>query len=216
MTGRPGIDQLLEDAPLVPDDVLAPADPEAPLPVLHQGERRSLGQERGRLAVEDREGGSVEADEPLVGPEPEIAVPRPDDRRHRVLRQPVLGLPDVDLVLAEGPLGIECRRGRRLEERRDGESQEEGSGNPPYSARRAGPLAAVVARLPRPSQAAWPSPPLPWITRSGRPDPGRAILETGRGLVDQKATSGSSGSTREGWPPLTASWPACCWVESLS
>jgi hypothetical protein len=72
---------------------------------------------RARQVAVDDEAVAVEADQPLLGAEPEEAVAILGDRGHRVLRQAVVGAPARDLprVLAAGRLG----RHRRSEDQRD-------------------------------------------------------------------------------------------------
>jgi hypothetical protein len=48
--------------------------------------------------VEDGEPHPVEADQPIVSGQPEIAIPGLQDRQHRVLRQAVVGGPHVEPV----------------------------------------------------------------------------------------------------------------------
>jgi peroxiredoxin/uncharacterized protein YndB with AHSA1/START domain len=68
----------------------------------------AVAEERGRVpGVERSEAHAVEAADSAVGPQPEVAVARLQDRGHRVLRQVVGGGPGVDVVLGERLGGIE-------------------------------------------------------------------------------------------------------------
>ncbi len=121
-----------EDTPARADDTPAErTDPERPETVL-QDRPRAVAPEGGRVPrVVDDEGDPVESDEPLVGPEPEVAVPGLQDRVDAVLREPVL--PGVEPVLRERRRGIERERALGGEEqgrREDATGEEPPQGHP--------------------------------------------------------------------------------------
>ena len=101
------------------------AHPEPSLVVLAQGQDRVLGQLRRVALVEDRKADAVETNQAFLGSEPEIAVARLADGLDGVLRQPLLGLPDVLYVLGQSLGGIEAEDRRSPEQH-----QRSGDGSP--------------------------------------------------------------------------------------
>ncbi len=91
----------------------ARADPEGARPVLVEGLHVRVLEGRGILLVEDHEAHAVEADEALLGAEPEVTVARLDDGANRVLRKALLGRPDAVPVLRRGEPGVEGKDRRR-------------------------------------------------------------------------------------------------------
>lgn len=97
----------LERAIPVTDQPAARADPQRAGAVFGERGHRVLP-ERGRVAAaEHGEGDAVEAGEPFLGADPEVAVPRLADRGDDLLRQPLVQLPAIVDELRDG----ERRRG---------------------------------------------------------------------------------------------------------
>ncbi|MGZ5452887.1 MAG: hypothetical protein ACXW2R_01575 [Candidatus Aminicenantales bacterium] len=63
----------------------------------------------GVPAIEDGETHAIEAGQPFLGRQPEIAVQALDHGADRVLRQAGIGLPDVMGVLGDSFLGIQSK-----------------------------------------------------------------------------------------------------------
>ena len=120
-----------EDAPARADDASAERpDPERPEAILEERPGAVALQGRRVPRVVDDEGDAVETDEPFVRPEPEVALPRLEDRVDAVLRKPVL--PGVEAVLRERRRGVEGGRAARDKELRDeGAEREEPAGRHP-------------------------------------------------------------------------------------
>ena len=101
------------------DPAAVRARPEAPVGPLGQADDRVVLQLRRVAPVPGREARPVEPDEPLLRPQPEVAVPSAEDHLHGVLRKPLCLLPDVQAVLRQplprfegqpGPAGDEPER----------------------------------------------------------------------------------------------------------
>jgi len=73
--------------------------------------------------VVDREPRAIEAHHAFLCPDPEIAVPRLGDGLNAVLREPLLGLPDIADILRDRLAGVEgqawrCQEGGKQKGRR--------------------------------------------------------------------------------------------------
>jgi hypothetical protein len=88
----------------------ARADPQTSLRIGVQFGDDPRAQLRRVAAIENREAHAVEAHEPFVRRQPQIAIRRAGETFDRVLRQTLLDLPVVEDVLADSQVGIECVR----------------------------------------------------------------------------------------------------------
>jgi hypothetical protein len=136
-----------EHAALEPGQAAAVrADPESALAVRQQREDALAHERRGVPLVEHAEADAVEADEPLVGSEPQVAVPGLGDGVDGVLREAVVAPPDVAGELGQAPLRFEGQRASAARQRQDGEQQgREQRGRPLRAAREGGSCGALVA-----------------------------------------------------------------------
>ncbi|ANH69107.1 hypothetical protein ABE85_18820 [Mitsuaria sp. 7] len=90
-----------EAAVLVDGHAAGMPDPQPAAPVLEQREHRLRGHVRRLRGVEAHESSAVESGESAARAYPQTAVARLEQRLDGVERQPLFGLPEVDLVLAD-------------------------------------------------------------------------------------------------------------------
>ena len=94
-------------------------DPERTETIFEQRGDVVVAERSGVGSGEDLEAHSIEADEPLLGAEPQIPVARLQDGLDGILREPLIGLPHVVHVLGQCFVGIESERRRRPREELD-------------------------------------------------------------------------------------------------
>ena len=114
-----------EDAVHVAENAAAVRpDPQGSVPALEEAQDRLTLHRRSRLLVENGETHAVEAREPLLGADPEIAVPRLPGRPGPVFGETFVRTPGLDSVLGDRLLRVERERFPPAEDERREERSE--------------------------------------------------------------------------------------------
>src|SRR6185436_346009 len=106
-----GVGDRADLAAAQPVEAFPGADQQAAVGLLQQRADLRVVQLGMAAAVDDMEGEAVEAGEPLLGADPQIAVARLQDLLHRALRQTLLETPEIVAVAVDRPAGIEGQQG---------------------------------------------------------------------------------------------------------
>ena len=121
----------VNDAVLEPGQAAAVrADPERAETIFEQRGHVVVAERFGVGSIEDLEVLAVEADEPFLGAEPQIAIARLQDGLDGILRQPLIGLPRVVHVLGQRFVGIESDGRRCPRENQDHGTRANGDDSP--------------------------------------------------------------------------------------
>ncbi len=119
----PGAERLEPRAPHPEEPASVRPDPEGAVLIREEREDGVRGELRCRPAVEEGKPGAVETGEPLMRPDPEVAVGSLGHRLDGVLRETLPRLPDVERCMGQREGGVERESGGRRGEK--GQEDEE-------------------------------------------------------------------------------------------